>query len=530
MDHSIEMIVLSVAGLLLFVASFLLGVVCIFLRGKVRDLGTTVLMVLSTLLFVVLYLAGQKGNDDLMFGRNSNIDKTTLDLGMHVGCSTRLAEQNYPFIRPLIENGFALNPPERLFSTYRDYLNEVQKSHWDDVAAGGLALLARELNEDPCSALVSVGKSTAKEDKKSAEADELEIGPETVDGANSVRSVIHMILCEKNTQSSADIASAERVLNKKFPEGWRRTVALMSLYKRSGQQARFETLQREYEHTLETGSRMILAIVICRCFIALGGVVALVMLLRRLMKDGLKSTEFNCPEFSFKAMYAIPLLIVYTQVAIGIPIGIVYAVLGKEVALALNAPLNILLNLCGLVATFVAIYLMILRPRKLSFGDLQLSIPRAKTVQVCFSGLAGYLIVISTITIATALLFHFMVASSNNPVVKQVLTTVPIADPLLLFGVGLGIVIVAPVSEELIFRGLLYTWLRRKYGVLAAVFGSGAIFAAYHFDPAQFFFLWLAGAVFAVVYERSRSLVAPMLSHMLMNATWFLTVVMLSLR
>ncbi len=77
-------------------------------------------------------------------------------------------------------------------------------------------------------------------------------------------------------------------------------------------------------------------------------------------------------------------------------------------------------------------------------------------------------------------------------------------------------VIAAPIFEEFIFRGLIFGGLRRSFGVWPATLASAAVFAILH--PAlaivPVFFL---GVCTALVYERTRSLLAPMIVHAVYN-------------
>jgi ABC-2 type transport system permease protein len=77
--------------------------------------------------------------------------------------------------------------------------------------------------------------------------------------------------------------------------------------------------------------------------------------------------------------------------------------------------------------------------------------------------------------------------------------------------------IAAPLFEEFIFRGLIFGGLRRSFGVWPATLASAALFAIVHpaFSIIPVFGL---GICAALAYERSRSLLAPMLAHAAYNA------------
>ena len=71
--------------------------------------------------------------------------------------------------------------------------------------------------------------------------------------------------------------------------------------------------------------------------------------------------------------------------------------------------------------------------------------------------------------------------------------------------------------EEFIFRGLIFGGLRRSFGVWPATLASAAIFAIVH-PPFSIIPVFILGVCAALVYERSRSLLAPMLVHAVYNA------------
>jgi len=83
---------------------------------------------------------------------------------------------------------------------------------------------------------------------------------------------------------------------------------------------------------------------------------------------------------------------------------------------------------------------------------------------------------------------------------------------LLLF----GSVVIAPLSEELFFRGYLHAVLRERFGASAA-YVSGALFAAAHMYLVHFLPLAVMGVVLARIYERRGTLVAPVVAHGLAN-------------
>ena len=78
-------------------------------------------------------------------------------------------------------------------------------------------------------------------------------------------------------------------------------------------------------------------------------------------------------------------------------------------------------------------------------------------------------------------------------------------------------VVAAPLCEEFIFRGLIYGGLRRSMPATQAMLASAAIFAVIH-PPLSMLPVFVLGLCAAWAYERSKTLLAPMLVHAVYNA------------
>jgi hypothetical protein len=79
------------------------------------------------------------------------------------------------------------------------------------------------------------------------------------------------------------------------------------------------------------------------------------------------------------------------------------------------------------------------------------------------------------------------------------------------------LVVLAPVCEEIFFRGYLYPSFRNRMGMQAAMLLNGAFFSAVHFQLAGFLPRFLIGYGLCYMYERNRTLIAPMIGHALYN-------------
>ncbi len=87
-------------------------------------------------------------------------------------------------------------------------------------------------------------------------------------------------------------------------------------------------------------------------------------------------------------------------------------------------------------------------------------------------------------------------------------------SPWLIAAGTLDAVVWTPVVEEIVFRGILYGTLRRGTGAIPAALASAAIFAVAHgYGAAGFASALWSGIVWAVAYEKTRSLLPGMVAH-----------------
>jgi hypothetical protein len=75
-----------------------------------------------------------------------------------------------------------------------------------------------------------------------------------------------------------------------------------------------------------------------------------------------------------------------------------------------------------------------------------------------------------------------------------------------------------PFAEELFFRGVLYGWLRRRFGMWIGIVASALVFAIAHGDIAIGISNLILGFVLAWIYERSQSLWVPVAVHAVNNS------------
>lgn len=141
--------------------------------------------------------------------------------------------------------------------------------------------------------------------------------------------------------------------------------------------------------------------------------------------------------------------------------------------------------------------------------------PRWRHVAVGFGiGLSGFVIVTALVEMANR---------TFGPVAppEQSLMQASRQGGLALLVATVSAVVLAPIVEELTYRGALFQSLRAKLGLFPAMFLSAGVFAVVHVELAQPLFLaglfvlalWLAAA-----FHRTGSIVVPLVGHATFNA------------
>ncbi len=87
-----------------------------------------------------------------------------------------------------------------------------------------------------------------------------------------------------------------------------------------------------------------------------------------------------------------------------------------------------------------------------------------------------------------------------------------------LWGSVLALVIVAPLAEEFLFRGLILDGFLRRYSVAKSIYVSALLFAIYHLNPWQFIGALAGGAILAWWRVNTGSIVPCIFGHALKNA------------
>lgn len=106
--------------------------------------------------------------------------------------------------------------------------------------------------------------------------------------------------------------------------------------------------------------------------------------------------------------------------------------------------------------------------------------------------------------------------SEKYEVVESIQYSVPVWLGIVLYG------IISPIVEEMVFRGVLYSRIKKFYSVTKAVVFSALLFGAFHANLPQFLYGTAMGVFIALCYEYAGCFAAPVLMHMSANIFIFL--------
>lgn len=177
------------------------------------------------------------------------------------------------------------------------------------------------------------------------------------------------------------------------------------------------------------------------------------------------------------------------------------------------------------VPMLLFVYVRLIRSGAVTWEELGLrSLPGPMLLRW---GLGGGVVGLIAIDVLGSVLSQIGMRPNQLEQFSFVLTEGPVAFALLLVSAG----VIAPVIEELFFRGFLFGLYRHRHNVFVAYAVSGLLFTVLHLEPGRMSPPQMGGlavgilvlaVILSFVYERTDSLYPSMLAHGLNNATGLL--------
>jgi uncharacterized protein len=158
------------------------------------------------------------------------------------------------------------------------------------------------------------------------------------------------------------------------------------------------------------------------------------------------------------------------------------------------------------------VYFRIVRPGVLTWE--QLGLTSARFGDRLRLGLAGGVIVV----VVAAAIEQALNAVGVPQTQVEMFSSVKSATLGQFVGVLLAIAVIAPICEEIFFRGYVFTATSRSGGVPLAFASSSVLFAVSHLNLQALLPILVIGLGLGLLYWRTTSLVPSIIAHMLNNA------------
>lgn len=151
----------------------------------------------------------------------------------------------------------------------------------------------------------------------------------------------------------------------------------------------------------------------------------------------------------------------------------------------------------------------------------ELYIPHGKLLKDVMYGIGGYCALIPLLLLSAIIIVPLesklekVLPTPLNPAIALISSSKTAGEWILLFFL---IACLAPVIEEIVFRGILQNAIKRKAGPWAGIFLSACIFSFLHPQlPLGFLPVMVLGIVFGMLAEARKSLVPSIIAHSLNN-------------
>lgn len=159
--------------------------------------------------------------------------------------------------------------------------------------------------------------------------------------------------------------------------------------------------------------------------------------------------------------------------------------------------------------------------KQISIPREELYIPHGKLLKDVMYGIGGYCASIPLLFLSAIIIIPIesklgkVLPTPSNPAIALVSSSKTAGEWVLLFFL---IACIAPVIEEIVFRGILQNAIKRKAGPWIGIFFSACIFSFLHPQlPIGFLPILVLGIVFGILAEARKSLVPSIIAHGMNN-------------
>ncbi len=317
--------------------------------------------------------------------------------------------------------------------------------------------------------------------------------------------------------------------------GWYRTACLMRLYSATHQADALKRINAEFDDAnvrFVARAVFLLGIIV---FSILGGLIVILATLfimpRRITPPEHREQVAAPQKYGALTIYSVFIAWLATQqiISIFLQAALKDAHLSKQGALVAGTVM-FFMYLIANGPGILWVYYLALKPHAVKLFEgvrLRFKVDRNGPFRLVMYGFLTWLAAVPCVALSYLIAAKYLGSQgSSNPVISFVMqaaktNSVPAA---VIFYLTLGVL--APICEEILFRGFLYTALRRYWGILPSMLLSAALFAGVHLDAGGFLPLMTLGMLFAFTLEKTRSILPCMVAHGLWNSGTFTMVLL----
>lgn len=302
-------------------------------------------------------------------------------------------------------------------------------------------------------------------------------------------------------------------------DGWTASFAQEALARREGDAARADGLKNEIYSKAEVLLVRLVLIVVVLALNFVAGIVVLVIWLVRgrewnlaSLPDSIDDAPASAP---FDPLRGWSMLLAFQLLSI-VAGGFVYEALESTGLAVRGQPLGVLLVQLILYAMALVLIRYVIRGQWSAIGLHFHHFWRSAAAGLALFWGAFVVLIAAMLLIS---LFTHSSQAQNNPVFHVITEAGTGMEKFFMLALVGG---VGPLFEEILFRGVIYTSMRRVMSSRVAIPLNGFLFASIHGDFNALLQLTILGMLLAYGFERTRSIATSAVTHCLWNSQMFL--------
>ncbi|NLO04496.1 MAG: CPBP family intramembrane metalloprotease [candidate division WS1 bacterium] len=300
-------------------------------------------------------------------------------------------------------------------------------------------------------------------------------------------------------------------------DGWIARIVLADVYQRLGAAEQLAEVRAEQETHATRFALGMASVTLIGGLLLLTGIIALATALWRwgfTVRERSAPLPFLVPWTVVDITEAVAVLL-FAMVVGGMLTSMAFADILRVETWPLGRPL--LMALQYVLVSGVTIGVLLYRARARASNPLRvLGVRLRGALKLVGTGVVGYSVFLTLLVVLALVAGSMFGGMALGQTTEEVIGSAETPGEIAIYFVLVAVL--APIFEELIFRGYVYGGLRRIFTPRQAMLLGGAVFAAVHLNAEAFLIITLIGIMLCYLYERTRSLLPAIIAHGIHNA------------